>query len=175
MIFMTDHLNKLWKLHASFHPFQSNNHFNLLQESAKNLPSSCTSTQQSPELVSFLSLGGIEENTPLIACVTNMKGLNMQCFFPQYVVPTLRTPLFILNAAYDSWQVNFIPFQHIARLPLCRIGLVKIDEMNSNKPGSALQIRNILAPSAADKSKAWAKCKLDIKNCSSSQLVTLQS
>ncbi|KAK1685285.1 hypothetical protein QYE76_046133 [Lolium multiflorum] len=82
-----------------------------LHESAKNLPSSCTSTQ-SPEL----------------------------CFFPQYVIPTLRKPLFILNAAYDSWQ-----------------------------------IRNILAPSAADKSKAWAKCKLDIKNCSSSQLVTMQN
>uniref|UniRef100_A0ACD5UU83 Uncharacterized protein n=1 Tax=Avena sativa TaxID=4498 RepID=A0ACD5UU83_AVESA len=81
-----------------------------LHESVKNLPSSCTS-KQTPEL----------------------------CFFPQYVFPTLRTPLFILNAAYDSWQ-----------------------------------IRNILAPSPADKSKAWAKCKADIRGCSSSQLETLQ-
>ena len=64
----------------------------------------------------------------------------MQCFFPQYVVPTLRTPLFILNAAYDSWQ-----------------------------------IRNILAPSAADPNKTWAKCKLDIKSCTSSQLMTLEN
>ncbi|ONM14277.1 Pectin acetylesterase 7 [Zea mays] len=47
--------------------------------SAKNLPASCTSKpKQSPEL----------------------------CMFPQYVVPTMRTPLFILNAAYDSWQVK---------------------------------------------------------------------
>ncbi|XP_062226626.1 pectin acetylesterase 7-like [Phragmites australis] len=82
-----------------------------LHGSAKNLPASCTS-KQSSEL----------------------------CFFPQYVVPTLRTPLFILNAAYDSWQ-----------------------------------IKNVLAPSAADPKKTWAQCKLDIKSCSSSQLATLQN
>ncbi|KAM3369832.1 hypothetical protein ACQJBY_017602 [Aegilops geniculata] len=81
-----------------------------LHGSVKNLPSSCTS-RVSPEL----------------------------CFFPQHVLPTMKTPLFILNAAYDSWQ-----------------------------------IRNILVPSAADKKKEWAKCKADIKGCSSSQLVTLQ-
>ncbi|XP_068649869.1 pectin acetylesterase 8-like isoform X2 [Aristolochia californica] len=44
--------------------------------SAKNLPVSCTS-RMNPSL----------------------------CFFPQNVVPQIRTPLFILNAAYDSWQV----------------------------------------------------------------------
>ncbi|XP_052623120.1 pectin acetylesterase 10 isoform X2 [Lactuca sativa] len=27
------------------------------------------------------------------------------CFFPQHVVPNIKTPMFILNAAYDSWQV----------------------------------------------------------------------
>ncbi|KAJ3707114.1 hypothetical protein LUZ61_010819 [Rhynchospora tenuis] len=47
--------------------------------SAKNLPSSCTSRLPS--------------------------GL---CFFPQYVVPQMGTPLFILNAAYDSWQIRNI-------------------------------------------------------------------
>ncbi|KAL6011050.1 hypothetical protein ACLOJK_001494 [Asimina triloba] len=26
------------------------------------------------------------------------------CFFPQYMVQQVKTPLFILNAAYDSWQ-----------------------------------------------------------------------
>ncbi|XP_020080984.1 pectin acetylesterase 8-like [Ananas comosus] len=78
--------------------------------SAKNLPSSCTS-RISPNL----------------------------CFFPQYVVPEMRTPLFILNAAYDAWQ-----------------------------------IKNILAPSAADPFNTWDECKLNIKRCSSSQLVTMQ-
>ncbi|WOL04304.1 hypothetical protein Cni_G13025 [Canna indica] len=78
--------------------------------SAKNLPASCTSRFPAS-----------------------------MCFFPQYVVPTMRTPLFILNAAYDAWQ-----------------------------------IRNILVPSSADRKKAWAACKEDIKKCSSPQLQTLQ-
>ncbi|XP_038979840.1 pectin acetylesterase 8-like isoform X2 [Phoenix dactylifera] len=47
--------------------------------SAKNLPSSCTS-RFPPSM----------------------------CFFPQYVVQSMRTPLFILNAAYDAWQIKNI-------------------------------------------------------------------
>lgn len=47
--------------------------------SAKNLPASCTA-RLPPSL----------------------------CFFPQYVVQTLRTPLFVLNAAYDAWQIKNI-------------------------------------------------------------------
>ncbi|XP_075522627.1 pectin acetylesterase 8-like [Primulina tabacum] len=47
--------------------------------SAKNLPGSCTS-RLSPGL----------------------------CFFPQYVAQGIRTPLFIMNAAYDSWQIKNI-------------------------------------------------------------------
>lgn len=45
--------------------------------SAKNLPVSCTS-KFSPEL----------------------------CFFPEYAAQAIQTPLFLLNAAYDSWQVK---------------------------------------------------------------------
>ncbi|KAJ3707115.1 hypothetical protein LUZ61_010820 [Rhynchospora tenuis] len=47
--------------------------------STKNLPASCTSKHPPP-----------------------------LCFFPQYVVPEMRTPLFILNAAYDTWQIKNI-------------------------------------------------------------------
>ncbi|KAJ7953314.1 Pectin acetylesterase [Quillaja saponaria] len=47
--------------------------------SAKNLPPSCTK-RLSPGL----------------------------CFFPQYVAPQIRTPFFIVNAAYDSWQIKNI-------------------------------------------------------------------
>ncbi|XP_051129363.1 pectin acetylesterase 8-like [Andrographis paniculata] len=47
--------------------------------SAKNLPSSCTS-RMNPGL----------------------------CFFPQNVVPGVQTPLFLVNAAYDSWQIKNI-------------------------------------------------------------------
>nr|DAD24957.1 TPA_asm: hypothetical protein HUJ06_026421 [Nelumbo nucifera]DAD24993.1 TPA_asm: hypothetical protein HUJ06_026457 [Nelumbo nucifera] len=48
-------------------------------QSAKNLPASCTS-----------------------------KGDSTLCFFPQNVAPQVTTPLFILNAAYDSYQVKNI-------------------------------------------------------------------
>ncbi|KAJ6813085.1 pectin acetylesterase 8-like isoform X1 [Iris pallida] len=47
--------------------------------SARNLPSSCTS-RLPPAM----------------------------CFFPQYVAQRIQTPLFILNAAYDSWQIKNI-------------------------------------------------------------------
>lgn len=46
---------------------------------AKNLPASCTS-KMSPEL----------------------------CYFPQNVIPFMRTPIFIINSAYDSWQIKNI-------------------------------------------------------------------
>ncbi|CAL5197340.1 unnamed protein product [Lathyrus oleraceus] len=78
--------------------------------SAKNLPSSCTS-RLSPGL----------------------------CFFPQNVVAQISTPIFFVNAAYDSWQ-----------------------------------IKNILAPGVADPHGTWRSCKLDIKDCSSNQLTTMQ-
>ncbi|KAF5198119.1 Pectin acetylesterase [Thalictrum thalictroides] len=78
--------------------------------SAKNLPASCTS-RSSPS----------------------------SCFFPQYVAPNIRTPLFILNAAYDSYQ-----------------------------------IKNILAPGVADPHGVWHNCKLDITECSATQLDTMQ-
>ncbi|GAB4834848.1 Pectin acetylesterase 8 [Ancistrocladus abbreviatus] len=81
-----------------------------LHGSAKNLPASCTSTMN-PHL----------------------------CFFPQYTAQQMRMPLFILNAAYDSWQ-----------------------------------IKNILAPVAADPHGYWSDCKLDIKNCSPTQLRVMQ-
>ncbi|CAL9210976.1 unnamed protein product [Musa hybrid cultivar] len=50
-----------------------------LHASANNLPSSCTSSLPANK-----------------------------CFFPQNVVATMKTPLFILNAAYDQWQIRNI-------------------------------------------------------------------
>ncbi|KAL8141717.1 hypothetical protein V2J09_014749 [Rumex salicifolius] len=47
--------------------------------SAKNLPASCTS-KYNPS----------------------------KCFFPQYAAQGIKTPLFLLNAAYDSWQIKNI-------------------------------------------------------------------
>ncbi|KAK3030386.1 hypothetical protein RJ639_038914 [Escallonia herrerae] len=32
--------------------------------------------------------------------------VSLQCFFPQNLIANIRTPMFLLNAAYDSWQVQ---------------------------------------------------------------------
>ncbi|KAK3027579.1 hypothetical protein RJ639_042348 [Escallonia herrerae] len=50
-----------------------------LHRSAANLPPSCTSKME-PTL----------------------------CFYPQYVVPQIQTPLFILNSAFDTYQIQHI-------------------------------------------------------------------
>ncbi|XP_021768391.1 pectin acetylesterase 8-like isoform X2 [Chenopodium quinoa] len=50
-----------------------------LHGSARTLPASCTRTLR-PDL----------------------------CFFPQYMAKKIKTPLFILNAAYDRWQIKNI-------------------------------------------------------------------
>lgn len=41
----------------------------------------------------------------------------LQCFFPQNLINRIQTPLFILNAAYDSWQVI---------LQFCRVTSVQV-------------------------------------------------
>ncbi|XP_020082651.1 pectin acetylesterase 12-like [Ananas comosus] len=48
-----------------------------LQHSARSLPTSCTSRMDA-----------------------------ISCFFPQNVLPNIQTPLFILNTAYDVWQLQ---------------------------------------------------------------------
>ncbi|XP_020579385.1 pectin acetylesterase 11-like [Phalaenopsis equestris] len=48
---------------------------------------------------------GSAKNLPASCTARLPPGL---CFFPQNVVPTLRTPLFVLNAAYDAWQIKNI-------------------------------------------------------------------
>ncbi|XP_070052944.1 pectin acetylesterase 8-like isoform X1 [Nicotiana tomentosiformis] len=49
-----------------------------LHGSTKNLPRSCTSSYLDPSLF----------------------------FFPEYVIQHIWTPLFVINSAYDSWQIN---------------------------------------------------------------------
>ncbi|KAM3397408.1 pectin acetylesterase 8-like [Capsicum galapagoense] len=53
----------------------------------------------------IVTLHGSAKNLPP-SCTSRMKpGL---CFFPQNVAQQIQTPLFILNAAYDHWQVRNI-------------------------------------------------------------------
>ncbi|CAN1804039.1 Pectin acetylesterase 8 [Linum perenne] len=106
--------------------------------SVKNLPASCT-----------------RSSTPSL------------CFFPQNVIQHVRTPVFLLNAAYDSWQVSSLH---------CIIRKLKYFELYSLilKCVLDLQIKNILAPADADPRGSWNACKLDISNCSPLQLKTMQ-
>ncbi|KAL7111952.1 hypothetical protein ACP275_05G121800 [Erythranthe tilingii] len=46
---------------------------------------------------------GSAKNLPL-SCTSKMKPA--LCFFPQQVVQEIQTPLFIVNAAYDAWQIK---------------------------------------------------------------------
>jgi hypothetical protein len=48
---------------------------------------------------------GVNQN-----CLDAMGHYNPLCFFPENSLQYMRTPLFILNSGYDSWQTNFIWF-----------------------------------------------------------------
>ncbi|XP_057837573.1 pectin acetylesterase 3 isoform X2 [Cryptomeria japonica] len=53
-----------------------------------------------------VNLQGIVKNLPQ-ACTSSQLDPN-QCFFPQHLFPYIQTPFFILNAAYDTWQIDNI-------------------------------------------------------------------
>ncbi|XP_071725496.1 pectin acetylesterase 10-like [Rutidosis leptorrhynchoides] len=49
-----------------------------------------------------VTLQGVDKNLSP-SCTNQLSPTS--CFFPQNIVPHIQTPMFILNAAYDSWQV----------------------------------------------------------------------
>lgn len=51
------------------------------------------------------SLYGVNQN-----CLDAMGHGNPLCFFPEYSLQHMTTPMFVLNSGYDSWQTNFIWF-----------------------------------------------------------------
>ncbi|KAF7818040.1 pectin acetylesterase 12-like [Senna tora] len=51
----------------------------------------------------FIRLYGVQKNLPRI-CTNHLDPTS--CFFPENLIANVRTPLFILNAAYDSWQIQ---------------------------------------------------------------------
>ncbi|CAN4076480.1 unnamed protein product [Withania somnifera] len=53
----------------------------------------------------IVSLHGSAKNLPPV-CTSRLKP--DLCFFPQNVLQHVRTPLFLVNAAYDSWQIKNI-------------------------------------------------------------------
>ncbi|KAG8369008.1 hypothetical protein BUALT_Bualt15G0105600 [Buddleja alternifolia] len=50
-----------------------------------------------------VSLQGVQRNLPS-TCTNHLDPTS--CFFPQNLIANIKTPLFILNAAYDAWQVQ---------------------------------------------------------------------
>ncbi|MBA0816310.1 hypothetical protein Gohar_000988 [Gossypium harknessii] len=50
-----------------------------------------------------VGLQGVQHNLPRICTIRRDP---TSCFFPQNLISNIRTPLFILNAAYDSWQIQ---------------------------------------------------------------------
>lgn len=65
--------------------------------------------ESSPTIQSFykdvVSMHGIAAQLPQSCKVERHAE---QCFFPQYLLKTIKTPLFILNPAYDTWQIQNI-------------------------------------------------------------------
>ncbi|XP_021730066.1 pectin acetylesterase 9-like [Chenopodium quinoa] len=53
-----------------------------------------------------VSLQGVEQNLNQ-NCTSSQIDLK-QCLFPQYFLSYIKTPMFILNTAYDTWQFNNI-------------------------------------------------------------------
>ncbi|GLU16636.1 hypothetical protein SLE2022_330580 [Rubroshorea leprosula] len=50
-----------------------------------------------------VSLQGVEKNLPN-TCTSQMDPTS--CFFPQNLVGKIKTPVFLLNSAYDLWQIH---------------------------------------------------------------------
>lgn len=50
-----------------------------------------------------VTLQGVQKNLPS-TCTSRMDPTS--CFFPQNLVANIKTPMFLLNAAYDAWQVQ---------------------------------------------------------------------
>uniref|UniRef100_A0A5B7A8J6 Pectin acetylesterase n=1 Tax=Davidia involucrata TaxID=16924 RepID=A0A5B7A8J6_DAVIN len=50
-----------------------------------------------------VNLQGVQKNLPR-TCTSHLDPT--LCFFPQNLIANIKTPLFLLNAAYDSWQVQ---------------------------------------------------------------------
>ncbi|KAL6964560.1 Pectin acetylesterase 12 [Sarracenia purpurea var. burkii] len=51
----------------------------------------------------IVNLQGVPKNLPS-TCTNHLDPTS--CFFPENLIANVKTPLFILNAAYDSWQVQ---------------------------------------------------------------------
>ncbi|KAI3720748.1 hypothetical protein L2E82_31741 [Cichorium intybus] len=87
------------------------------------------------------------------------------CFFLQNMVQFIKTPIFLINATYDSWECFF---------PQNMVQFIKTPIFLINAAYDSWEVKNILAPGVAGKKGTWRECKFDITKCSSAQLNVLQ-
>nr|CAB3495315.1 unnamed protein product [Digitaria exilis] len=101
---------------------------------------------------SLVSLQGVQKN--LNKDCQNSTDYPYLCFFPQYALPYIRTPYFILNSAYDVYQ----------------------HWMTNDNGGLKYlgQFHHIFVPPSSDPRGQWSHCKMDPGACSTSQIATLQ-
>ncbi|XP_071730468.1 pectin acetylesterase 8-like isoform X2 [Rutidosis leptorrhynchoides] len=108
-----------------------------LHESAKRLPSGCTSSMK--------------------------PGL---CFYPQFVTPYINTPIFILNSAYDTWQVDYILSPNAAdpnggftkcktNLSECSATQIKRLEVTAKKATNGIFINTCYTHCQSETQSAW--------------------
>lgn len=103
-----------------------------------------------------------------------------QCFFPENVISGIRTPLFILNTAYDSWQVNVwfqTPSSKLRQICYVINGCCDAHYLTillTNIFSFCRQIQSSLAPPADDPRGYWHDCRLNHAKCTGSQMQFLQ-
>lgn len=99
---------------------------------------------------------------------TMLFGFPRQCFFPVEIIQNIRTPVFLVNPAYDFWQVSF-PVENT--FMLCNEQWFLVPPVMFL---DVIQIQNVLVPARADPTRSWQRCRLNIQACSPSQLEILQ-
>lgn len=102
----------------------------------------------------------------------------MQCFFPQYVLEYTKTPFFVLNTAYDVFQVRnskqlFI-FIFIFISWIITYVLKLFLEFGNDRNVFWKQFHHYLVPPSADPHGDWYHCKLNPAACTAGQINILQ-
>ncbi|XWS50504.1 hypothetical protein CRYUN_Cryun12cG0092600 [Craigia yunnanensis] len=104
----------------------------------------------------LVAVQGIEQNLNQ-NCTRSINNPKL-CFFPQCALKYITTPYFILNSAYDVYQINFLA------LIVYRFNTIH----------SVVQFHHSLVPPSADLHGHWNRCKLNPAACNANQINVLQ-
>lgn len=98
----------------------------------------------------------------------------LQCFFPQNLIANIRTPMFILNAAYDAWQVSNSGSDLCSSAIFLRSFIFFIFVIPGLFVFTRIQVQESVAPKRADPRGTWTNCRKSMRLCSPSQIQHLQ-